>query len=182
MNLPNSLTLARLIIIPVFLLVASMNWYYADYVAAAIFIIAAITDGLDGYLARKKHQITVMGQFLDPVADKILVTAALIWLVEIGRIPGWIAIVIVSREIAVTGLRAIAAAQGIVISASLSGKIKTVAQIIAISALLLDNFPFSLINFPFDYVALTFAMIFTLWSGFDYFLAFRLATKTDTWK
>jgi CDP-diacylglycerol--glycerol-3-phosphate 3-phosphatidyltransferase len=81
-NRPNSLTLARLIIIPVFLLVASMNWYYADYIAAAIFIIAAITDGLDGYLARKKHQITLMGQFLDPVADKILVTAALIWLVE----------------------------------------------------------------------------------------------------
>lgn len=157
-----------------------MNWRYADYIAAAIFIIAAITDGLDGYLARKKHQITLMGQFLDPVADKILVTAALILLVEIGRIPGWIAIIIVSREIAVTGLRTIAAAQGIVIAASLFGKIKTVTQIMAICALLLDNFPFSLINFPFDYVALTFAMIFTLWSGFDYFLAFRFATKQDT--
>ena len=180
MNLPNSLTIARLIFIPVFLLVASMNWYYADYIAAAIFIIAAITDGLDGYLARKKHQITLMGQFLDPVADKILVTAALILLVEIGRIPGWIAIVIFSREIAVTGLRAIAAAQGIIIAASFLGKIKTVTQIIAISALLLDNFPFSLINFPFDYVALTFAMVFTLLSGFNCFLAFRLAIKQDT--
>ncbi len=114
---------------------------------------------------------------LDPVADKILVTAALIILVEIGRIPGWIAIIIVSREIAVTGLRTIAAAQGIVIAASYLGKVKTVTQIIAISALLLNNFPFYLINLPFAYVALTFAMVFTLWSGVDYYLAFRLATK-----
>jgi len=178
-NLPNSLTVARLAIIPVFLLVASMNWYYADYVAAAIFILAAITDGLDGYLARKKQQVTLTGQFLDPVADKILVTAALILLVEIGRIPGWIAIVIVSREIAVTGLRAIAASQGIVIAPSPLGKIKTVTQVIAIIALLLNNYPFSFINFPFAYIALTLAVVFTLWSGFNYFCAFRFATKQD---
>ncbi|WP_134219098.1 CDP-diacylglycerol--glycerol-3-phosphate 3-phosphatidyltransferase [Pelotomaculum sp. FP] len=177
MNLPNSLTVARLIMIPVFLLAASMKCHYADYIAAGIFITAAITDGLDGYLARKKNQTTLLGQFLDPVADKILVAAALIILVEIGRIPGWIAIIIVSREIAVTGLRTVAAAQGIVIAASCLGKIKTVTQIIAISAFLLDNFPFYLINFPFAYVALTFAMVFTLWSGVDYYLAFRLATK-----
>lgn len=177
MNLPNSLTVARLIMIPVFLLVASMKVHYADFYAAGIFIIAAITDGLDGYLARKKNQTTILGQFLDPVADKILVASALIILVEIGRIPGWIAIIFVSREIAVTGLRAVAIVQGIIIAASFLGKIKTVTQIIAISALLLNNFPFSLLNFPFAYVALTVAMVFTLWSGLDYFLAFRLAAK-----
>lgn len=177
MNLPNSLTIARLILIPVFLLVASMNWDYAGYTAAGIFIIAAITDGLDGYLARKRNQITLLGQFLDPVADKILVTAALILLVEIGTIPGWVAIVIVSREIAVNGLRSIAAAQGIIITSSRLGKIKTITQIIAISALLLHNFPFSLINLHFDYIALTFAIVFTLWSGLDYFIKYRLAIK-----
>ncbi|MDD4238274.1 MAG: CDP-diacylglycerol--glycerol-3-phosphate 3-phosphatidyltransferase [Desulfotomaculaceae bacterium] len=177
MNLPNSLTVARLIMIPLFLVVASMKGLYADYIAAGIFVIAAITDGLDGYLARKKNQITQLGQFLDPVADKILVTAALIILVEMGRLPGWLAIIIVSREIAVTGLRAIAVAQGMVIVPSRLGKIKTVAQIVAIVALLLDNFPFSLINFPFTPIALTFAIVLTVWSGLDYFLAFRFSSK-----
>lgn len=177
MNLPNSLTVARLLMIPLFVMVALTKYHYADYIAAVIFIVAAITDGLDGYLARKKNQITLLGQYLDPVVDKILVTAALIILVEIGRIPGWVAIIIVSREIAVTGLRTIAAAQGIVITPSRLGKIKTVTQIVAIVILLLDNFPFSLINLPFGYIALTFAMIITVWSGLDYFFAFRLLAK-----
>jgi len=177
-NLPNSLTVARLIIIPVFLLGASMNYRYAGYIAAGIFVIASITDGFDGYLARKKNQITLLGQFLDPVADKILVTAALFILVEIGRMPGWIAIIIVSREIAVTCLRSVAMAQGIVIASSRLGKIKTVTQIVAIVALLLDNFPFSLINFPFVYIALTVATIVTIWSGFDYFWAYRFLSKS----
>jgi CDP-diacylglycerol--glycerol-3-phosphate 3-phosphatidyltransferase len=163
--------------IPLFLLVASLNHHYADYIAAGIFLLAAVTDGLDGYLARKRNQITLMGQFLDPIADKILITAALIFLVEIGRVPGWIAIIIVSREIAVTGLRSIAAAQGIVIAASRLGKIKTVTQIVAIVAFILDNFPFSLINFPFQYIALTVAMVVTVWSGLDYFFSFRFSSK-----
>lgn len=177
MNLPNSLTVARLLIIPLFLLVASMNFRYAGYIAAGIFVIAAITDGFDGYLARKKNQITLLGQFLDPVADKIMVTAALFILVEIGRMPGWIAIIIVSREIAVTCLRSIAISQKIVIASSRLGKIKTIAQIVAIVALLLDNFPFSLINFPFSYIALIFATIVTIWSGFDYFWTYRSLAK-----
>lgn len=179
MNLPNSLTIARLIMIPVFLLAASIKRHYADYIAAGIFIIAAITDGLDGYFARKRNQTTLLGQFLDPVVDKILVTAALILLVEMERIPGWVAIVIVSREIAVTGLRSVAATRGIVIAACYLGKIKTITQVIAISALLLDNFPFNLIGIHFDYIALIFAVVFTLWSGLDYFLSFRLTTKQD---
>lgn len=173
MNLPNSLTVARLIFVPVFLLVASMKCLYADYLAAGIFVIAAVTDSLDGYLARKRKQITPLGKFLDPVVDKILVTAALITLVEMERLPSWIAVLIISREIAVTGLRALAAAEGIVISSSGLGKIKTVTQIVAIVSLFLRNFPFSLIYFPFDDIALTFALFFTIWSGLDYFLSFR---------
>jgi len=87
MNLPNSLTIARLILIPVFLLTASMNFLYADYAAAGIFLLAALTDSLDGYFARKKNEVTRLGSFLDPVADKILITAALISLVDLGRLP-----------------------------------------------------------------------------------------------
>jgi CDP-diacylglycerol--glycerol-3-phosphate 3-phosphatidyltransferase len=155
--------------IPLFLLVASLNHHYSDYIAAGIFLLAAVTDGLDGYLARKRNQITLLGQFLDPVADKILITAALIFLVEIGRIPGWIAIIIVSREIAVTGLRSIAAAQGTVIAASRLGKIKTVTQIVAITCALLNNYPLSLIaNIGYDWYAMLIAIIITIYSGYEY--------------
>ena len=173
MNLPNSLTVARLILIPVFLLVASMRFHYADYAAAGIFVIAALTDSLDGYLARKKKQVTTLGNFLDPIADKILVMAALITLVEMGRLAGWPAILIIGREIAVTGLRAVAAVEGVIITSSRLGKIKTVTQVVAIVSLFLGDFPFSLIHFPLGDIALTIALFFTLWSGLDYFLGFK---------
>ena len=179
MNLPNKLTVARLLLIPVFLIVASMKYPYADYIAAAVFVLGAVTDGLDGYIARKNKQVTTLGKFLDPLADKILVSAALIVLVEIGRLPGWIAVVIISREFAVTGLRAIAAAEGVVISASSLGKIKTVTQIVAIVALFIRDFPFSLINLPFGGIAISVAVVFTLWSGLDYFLNAWKLLKRD---
>ena len=172
MNLPNSLTLARIILIPVFLLVASMKFSYADYTAAGIFLIAALTDGFDGYFARKRNEETRLGKFLDPVADKILVTAALICLVEMGRLAGWIAIVIISREIAVTGLRAFAAIEGIVIHSNIIGKIKTLTQIIAVIILFVGDNPFSLIHLPFGAAAVTIALVFTVWSGLDYFIKF----------
>lgn len=173
MNLPNSLTIARLILIPVFLLTASMKYPYADYAAAGIFILAALTDGLDGYFARKKNEVTRLGNFLDPVADKILITAALICLVELGRLPGWIAIIIISREIAVTGLRALAAVEGIVIYSSLLGRTKTVSQIVAVAALFLRDFSFNIINVPFTHIAVTFTLVLTVWSCLDYFVKFR---------
>jgi len=144
--------------------------YFATqtYIAAAIFLLAAITDGLDGYIARKRKQVTRLGQFMDPLADKLLVSAALISLVELHKVPGWIAWVIIGREFAVTGLRAIAAAEQVVIPASKLGKIKTVTQIIAISAHLLRDWPLSLIGIKLSPWFIYVALVFTIISGVDY--------------
>lgn len=139
------------------------------FVGALIFIIASSTDWVDGHYARKYNLVTNMGKFLDPLADKLLVSAALIVLVELGFAPSWIVIVIISREFAVTGLRLLLAGEGEVVAANMLGKIKTWAQIVAISALLLHNIIFEMISFRFDIVALYVALIFTIWSGWDYF-------------
>ncbi|WP_409299294.1 CDP-diacylglycerol--glycerol-3-phosphate 3-phosphatidyltransferase [Peribacillus sp. SCS-26] len=142
-------------------------------IGALIFIIASATDWVDGYYARKLNQVTNLGKFLDPLADKLLVSAALILLVELNdpsaHAPAWIVIIIISREFAVTGLRLILAGSGEVVAANMLGKIKTWAQIVAISALLLHNLPFEYIHIPFADIALWVAMIFTVWSGWDYF-------------
>jgi CDP-diacylglycerol--glycerol-3-phosphate 3-phosphatidyltransferase len=122
MNLPNRITLARIVLVPIFLLILSVKIKYGHFLAAAVFILAASTDGLDGYLARKRNQVTKLGKFMDPLADKLLVSAALISLVELGKISAWVAFIIIGREFAVTGLRSIAAAEGVVISASRLGK------------------------------------------------------------
>lgn len=139
------------------------------FVGAIIFIIASATDWVDGYYARKYNLVTNLGKFLDPLADKLLVSAALILLVELDLAPAWIVIVIISREFAVTGLRLILAGEGEVVAANQLGKIKTWAQIVAISALLLHNTIFTLVGIPFDTIALYVALIFTIWSGWDYF-------------
>lgn len=179
MNLPNRLTVVRLLLIPVFLIVATMKYQYSDYAAAAVFFTGAVTDGLDGYLARKNRQETLFGNFMDPLADKILVSAALIILVEIGRLSGWMAAVIISREFAVTGLRAVAAAEGINITASVLGKIKTVTQIIAILILFTGNYPFTHLRIPLGTLTMAVAVAFTVWSGMDYyFKTWRLLKKT----
>lgn len=175
MNLANRLTLARIVLIPVFmtfLLLQVPKGYtlfpHQEIVAAVIFILAAATDGLDGYIARKRHQVTNLGKFMDPLADKLLVSAALISLVQLGEVTAWIAWIILAREFSVTGLRAIAAVDRVVISASKLGKIKTITQVVAISAILLHDWPLSLIGIhvgqPFLYIALFFTVI----SGFDY--------------
>lgn len=142
----------------------------SHFIAAIIFIIAAATDWLDGYYARKYKLVTNLGKFLDPLADKLLITAALISLVELQMAPAWMVIVILSREFAVTGVRLVAAADGSVIAASPLGKIKTVFQIIAISALMLHNFPFEPIGIPFAMLMLWVATILTIVSGIDYFM------------
>ena len=130
MNLANKLTLIRIFLVPVFLLfIATKDIPYGSFIATFIFILASLTDKLDGYVARSRNQITNFGKFMDPLADKLLVTAALISLVELQVVPGWAAVVIIAREFAVSGLRSIAAAQGRVIAASWWGKIKTVIQI-----------------------------------------------------
>lgn len=141
----------------------------AHFIAALLFILAAATDWLDGYFARKLQLITDFGKFLDPLADKLLITAALISLVELNMLYAWMAIVIISREFAVTGLRLIAASNGKVIAASNLGKLKTVSQIVAISAIMLHNWPFQPISFPFHMIAMWIATILTIISGIDYF-------------
>ena len=113
MNIPNSLTVVRIILVPLFVIFLSARIPYGIYLATVIFIIAALTDSIDGYLARKWKQVTTLGKLLDPLADKLLITAALISMVELQMIPGWIAIVILGREFAVTGLRAVKSQKGI---------------------------------------------------------------------
>lgn len=191
MNLPNKITLLRICFIPVLMIfimpipdsiinslqfinpqLISINQFlstYGGYIAAGIFIIASSTDAVDGYIARKRQLVTNFGKFLDPIADKLLVTAALMALVQSGEVNGWAAMLIISREFIVTGLRLVAAGEGIVISASKLGKLKTVMQDIAIVAALLKNFPLSLFtNFQFDDYAMLLAVIITIYSLYDY--------------
>jgi len=179
-NLPNRLTLARIILVPIFMAFLLLQvpkgttlFPHQDLVAAAIFILASTTDGLDGYIARKRGQVTVLGKFMDPLADKLLVSAALISLVELGQVPAWVCWTILGREFAVTGLRAIAAADGSVIAASKLGKIKTITQVVAISALLLHDWPLSLLGVYIGQPLLYLALIFTIVSGLDYLVKAR---------
>ncbi|WP_195573290.1 CDP-diacylglycerol--glycerol-3-phosphate 3-phosphatidyltransferase [Paenibacillus sp. 1001270B_150601_E10] len=183
MNLANKITLARIFLVPImmFFLLVNFDSYkpiqfqdfsitYTQIIAALIFIIAASTDGLDGYIARSRKMVTSLGKLLDPLADKLLVAAVLISLVEMGKCDAWIAIVIISREFAVTGLRQVALLEGQVVAASKWGKWKTAIQITAIIAMLLNNFPFALIGVRFDLIATWAAALITVYSGIDYFV------------
>jgi len=182
MNLANKITLVRIFLVPIimfFLLIQDLfpaislynfSITYNQIVAALIFIIAASTDSLDGYLARKNKQVTNLGKLLDPLADKLLMTAVLVSLVEMNKLDAWIVIVIISREWAVTGLRQIALLEGHIIAASAWGKVKTGVQIAAVIALLINNFPFAFIGIPMDVILAWVAAIITLYSGVDYFL------------
>ncbi|MBQ6820469.1 MAG: CDP-diacylglycerol--glycerol-3-phosphate 3-phosphatidyltransferase [Clostridium sp.] len=185
MNLANKLTMVRIFLVPVFLIfIAVQDIPYGTFIATFIFIIASITDQLDGYIARSRNQITNFGKFMDPLADKLLVTAALISLVELQVIPSWAAFIIIAREFAVSGIRTIAASEGKVIAASVWGKIKTITQISAIIALLLQvninssNYLMNIfknnnyLNMCMRYLPvllLLLAVIMTLISGYDYF-------------
>jgi len=182
MNLANKITLARIVLVPVLLLILSVKIQYGQFLAAAVFILAASTDGLDGYIARKRKEVTMLGKFMDPLADKLLISAALISLVELREISAWVAFIIIGRELAVTGLRAIIAADGIVISASKLGKVKTVSQIVAIVLLFVHDFPFALWNIQIGKFAMGVAVFFTVWSGLDYFRRARHLLKAGTAK
>lgn len=168
MNLANKITLMRVLMIPIFIVILLSNLKGGNYIAAIIFAVASLTDSLDGYIARSKNLVTTFGKFVDPLADKLLVSSALICLIEIGKIPAWIVIIIIAREFTITGFRTIAASEGITIAASPLGKIKTITQLIAIIALLLNNFPFRYVNFPFDIVMMYISLFFTVMSGIDY--------------
>jgi CDP-diacylglycerol--glycerol-3-phosphate 3-phosphatidyltransferase len=138
-NLPNVLTVARILLIPVFVVLFVTPTPDRSLAAAAVFVIAALTDLLDGYLARRRGQVTKLGRLLDPIADKLLVLSALIVLVQVDRVSALVAILIIAREVAVTGIRAIAAGEGIIISAEATGKYKMALQVIAIVLLILEG-------------------------------------------
>jgi CDP-diacylglycerol---glycerol-3-phosphate 3-phosphatidyltransferase len=167
-NVPNALTLARILAVPVLVVALLDETPDGDVIAAAVFALAALTDGLDGYIARRKQQITTFGKLMDPLADKLLVVAALISLVSLDRLAAWVAMVIIARELAVTGLRAIAAERGVVIAASWMGKVKTLLQVAAIICLIaFDPAP------TWVDALLYVAVAMTVISGADYFFGLR---------
>jgi len=182
LNLPNLLTLTRVAAVPVVVILLLSDSRTSSMWAAAIFGLAAVTDFIDGWLARKWGVVTVLGKFLDPLADKLIVMAALIMLIPLDRVPAWAVFVILAREMIVTGLRSIASSEGIIIDASDLGKYKTIYQMIAIPGLMLHYdyywffglewgaFQVNMHNFGIFFFAIAFVL--TLWSGIDYLQKF----------
>jgi len=170
MNLPISLTLLRIFFIPLLVVLLLTKERNMDLVAVGVFWLAAATDLLDGYLARKRGQVTTLGILLDPIADKLLTSAAFISLVELGLVPAWMVVIIVGREFAVTGLRAIAASRGWLLGVSELGKAKMLFQVVAITAILFER------RFPglhlLGEILLWLVVLFSLWSATLYFLKF----------
>jgi CDP-diacylglycerol--glycerol-3-phosphate 3-phosphatidyltransferase len=185
MNLANKITILRIIMVPVFMTFLLVKVIpYGEFLAAAIFILAAVTDSLDGYIARKQESITRLGKLMDPLADKLLISAALISLVGLGTLSPWVAFIIISREFAVTGLRLIAAGEGIIIMANKWGKIKTLSQIVMVVTLIIEMALKTNFNSPLEwfkvlvniypasliaYLALLVAVAITIYSGLYYF-------------
>jgi len=174
LNLPNVLTVARIIAVPVIVVALLDETPNGDVVAAIVFALAAISDGLDGYLARSRDSVTTFGKLMDPIADKLLIVAALISLVSLGRLAAWVAMVIIAREFAVTALRAVAVEQGVVISASWLGKAKTILQVAAVFALIIWE-PAPLAVDLLVYVAVAVTVI----SGADYFFGIRRRVEDE---
>ena len=167
MNLPNKLTILRIIMILPFLLVLYMDVPYASYIALAIFILASLTDLLDGKIARKYNLITDFGKFMDPLADKCLVTAAMLWFVEIGQMPAWALLVVIIREFGVSGLRMVAADKGRVIAAGWSGKVKTASTMVCIVLMFLP------IPAELNLACVAVIVLTTIYSGVEYFVKNR---------
>lgn len=187
MNLPNSITMTRIVMIPLFLWILSPHFPWTgphgeqEIAASVLFVLASITDGLDGYLARKHGLITTMGMLLDPLADKIMVTAAFVALVAYNPdvVKVWIVVVIIGREFLISGLRSIAASEGFTIQASELGKLKTVVQIVAVTLAILahhwDHWEIGVVQFPVQWYAIAaiyFAVVVAVISAVDYFIAF----------
>ena len=167
MNTANKLTLSRVIMIPLFLVVLYLGFPFSQYVALAIFILASVTDFVDGYIARHYNQVTDFGKFMDPLADKLLVMAAMLWFVETGRFPAWALLIVIAREFAVTALRLIAVERGRVIAAAWSGKIKTASTMVGICVMFV--FP----GYVVDTVVMAVIVLTTLYSGAEYFIKNR---------
>ncbi|MCK9525524.1 MAG: CDP-diacylglycerol--glycerol-3-phosphate 3-phosphatidyltransferase [Limnochordia bacterium] len=161
MNLPNLVTMLRILLVPVFAYLCLLYPPGLNMPATIVFLLAALTDGLDGYLARSRKEITRFGQLIDPIADKLLVTAALLALIQLGQVSTWAALIILAREFSVSGLRMLAATEGRVIAASRLGKLKTVSQIVAITGFLL--------GISWAPWLMGVAVFMTIFSGVDYF-------------
>lgn len=174
LNLPNRLTLVRIFLVPFIIVFLIAGEKVPNYTAAAIFFAAVFTDWLDGRIARSTRQVTTLGMLLDPIADKLLISTALISLVQVGRAPAWMVVLIVGRELAITGLRTIAASQSTIIHSSDFGKYKMFAEVAAVTLLILDWPPrFTLIAIPsLGLLCLWGAMLLSIISGIDYFLKF----------
>lgn len=182
LNLPNKLTVLRIFMIPLFIImlaapihlgsieVMGQTLLITHLLAAIIFAVASFTDWLDGQIARARGLVTNFGKFADPLADKMLVMTAFILLVELGKAPAWVVAIIVCRELAVTGLRLLLVEHGEVMAAAWPGKIKTATQMFAIIFLLLNNIPFAALNIPVDLILLYACLVFTIYSGVDYFI------------
>lgn len=178
MNIANKLTVLRLFMIPVFV-IALIHFGTGSYIPVSLFIVASLTDTLDGYLARKYQLVTTFGKFLDPLADKMLATTALIMLVEKNKISAVIVVIIVLREFIVSGLRILAASEGITIAASKWGKFKTITQFIAIILLLIDHTIFVSTGIPLDVIFVYLATILTIVSGIDYLIKNKQVLRLD---
>ena len=172
LNLPNTITMVRIGIIPILFLLLINPGRVMSLIIAVLFILAAVTDLLDGYVARKYGIVTRLGKYLDPLADKLIVNTAMIMMIPIGRIPAWIVAIIIMRDLAIDGLRSIASTDDHVIQASTLGKQKTLCQVIAVSALLI-HYPFFGANaHAVGIVTLYVALVLTIWSGVDYFVKY----------
>jgi CDP-diacylglycerol--glycerol-3-phosphate 3-phosphatidyltransferase len=169
LNVPNVLTVLRILLVPVLVVALTTGLKNGDTIAAAVFALAAFTDGLDGYIARSRKSITTFGKVMDPIADKMLITAALVALVSLHRLAAWVAMVIIAREFAVSSLRVAAAAEGAIIPASILGKIKTVVQVAAVMALIAADNPHA----AWVDVLVGLMVAATVISGVDYFLNVR---------
>ena len=172
MNLPNKITLLRIALIPIFVILTLCPIPHGDIWGAAVFIIAAISDAVDGNIARSRGLVTNFGKFADPLADKMLVCVSMICLVSMERLPAWVFIIIICRDFAVDGLRLLAAEKGVVIAASRWGKLKTLSQMIMVSLLLLNSLSFWPQPFynTLCWIVIIIAVLLTIWSGFDYLL------------
>ena len=170
LNLPNILSLSRVFLAPIVMVFLTVRGQFGtlldvdigDILAGLVFIVASLTDAVDGYVARKRGIVTNLGKFIDPLSDKILVVAALVSLVELQRLPAWIVVIIITRDFIVSGVRMAAAVEGVVIHASAGGKAKTVMQIVAIVMMIF--------GIPFALPVMLAAMLLTVWSGIDYLM------------
>ena len=178
LTIASKVTIARICLIPVFIVCYHL-WgdLWSGAIPAAVFVLASMTDWVDGYLARSRNEVTNFGKFMDPIADKLLVMSAFVLLVGDGRMTGVSCIIILAREFIISGFRLIASDRGMVLAAGKLGKIKTTLQIIAIVLLLLNNFPFVYIGVPMDKIVLAAAVVMTIWSGADYIVKNRQILK-----